>query len=100
MNCGPVLAPEKIQRTASREAAYEPNRKREDDMVSLVKHSRGNFADPRLGIDIKQSPDMVGPKSSQRSAPISIACRHLHHRPQASMLLSRNVGALSLTRHA
>ena len=25
-------------------------------------HGRGNFSDPRLGIDIKQSPDMVGPK--------------------------------------
>ena len=25
-------------------------------------HGRGNFADSRLGIDIRQSPDMVGPK--------------------------------------
>ena len=25
-------------------------------------HGHGNFSDPRLGIDIKQSPDMVGPK--------------------------------------
>jgi mono/diheme cytochrome c family protein len=25
-------------------------------------HGRGNFTDPRLGIDIRQSPDMVGPK--------------------------------------
>jgi len=25
-------------------------------------HGQGNFSDPRLGIDIKQSPDMVGPK--------------------------------------
>jgi len=25
-------------------------------------NGRGHFSDPRLGIDIKQSPDMVGPK--------------------------------------
>lgn len=25
-------------------------------------HGHGNFSDPRLGIDIRQSPDMVGPK--------------------------------------
>jgi cytochrome c5 len=25
-------------------------------------HGHGNFSDPRLGIDVKQSPDMVGPK--------------------------------------
>jgi mono/diheme cytochrome c family protein len=25
-------------------------------------HGHGNFSDPRLGIDIKQSPDMVGPR--------------------------------------
>lgn len=25
-------------------------------------HGHGNFSDPRLGLDIKQSPDMVGPK--------------------------------------
>jgi cytochrome c553 len=25
-------------------------------------HGRGNFSDPRLGIDVKQSPDLVGPK--------------------------------------
>ena len=25
-------------------------------------HGHGNFADPRLGIDIRQTPDMVGPK--------------------------------------
>jgi cytochrome c5 len=25
-------------------------------------HGRGNFSDPRLGIDIRQTPDMVGPK--------------------------------------
>ena len=25
-------------------------------------HGQGNFADPRLGLDIRQSPDMVGPK--------------------------------------
>src|SRR3990172_4995966 len=26
------------------------------------RHGHGNFADPRLGIDIRQSPDLVGPK--------------------------------------
>jgi len=25
-------------------------------------HGHGNFSDPRLGIDVRQSPDMVGPK--------------------------------------
>jgi mono/diheme cytochrome c family protein len=25
-------------------------------------HGHGNFSDPRLGIDIRKSPDMVGPK--------------------------------------
>jgi hypothetical protein len=25
-------------------------------------HGRGTFSDPRLGIDVKQSPDLVGPK--------------------------------------
>jgi mono/diheme cytochrome c family protein len=37
-------------------------------------HGHGNFSDPRLGIDIKQSPDMVGPllaalRSYQHSLP-------------------------------
>jgi cytochrome c5 len=37
-------------------------------------HGHGNFADPRLGIDIRQSPDMVGPllaplRSYQHSLP-------------------------------
>jgi hypothetical protein len=62
-------------------------------------HGRGNFSDPRLGIDIKQSPDMVGPKlAALRTS--SIACRPLHRRPQASMPLLRSVDARCLTRHA
>lgn len=37
-------------------------------------HGHGNFSDPRLGIDIRQSPDMVGPKL----AALHQACASCH----------------------
>jgi cytochrome c peroxidase len=41
-------------------------------------HGHGNFSDPRLGLDIQQSPDMVGPmlaalRSYQHSLPVPAA---------------------------
>ena len=60
-------------------------------------HGHGNFSDPRLGIDVKQSPDMVGPKL-RRCAPTSIACRRPPPPAAASMPLSQSVDARCLTR--
>ena len=60
---------------------------------------QGNFSDPRLGIDVKHSPDMVRP-SSRRCAPTSTACRRLPLRPEASMPPSPSADAPSLTGHA
>ena len=59
---------------------------------------QGNFSDPRLGIDVKQSPDMVSPKAagaarlSAQPAGASTSCR------RASMPLPRNVDARCLAR--
>jgi hypothetical protein len=61
---------------------------------------QGNFSDPRLGIDVKHSPDMVTSKRFRRCAPTSIACRYLHLRPHASMPLPRSVEARCLAGHA
>jgi hypothetical protein len=60
---------------------------------------QGNFADPRLGIDVKHSPDMVSPRlPALRAYQHNLPAPHL--RPEALLRRSPNVGARCLTAHA